>query len=73
MVREIISAEISGDRLKAARESAGFTQEQVADKLGISKQTVSSYECQKGVPSGNVLMRLCMLYRLDVSSLAKNN
>jgi len=66
-------AEISGDRLRSARESRGLTQQQVADKVGVTKQTLSNYECEHGIPSGNVLLRLCMLYRIDAGQLVKNN
>ena len=64
---------ISGERLKWAREAAGFTQEEAAQRVGINKQTISSYECDRGVPSGNVLLRLCLAYRIDPAALVKTN
>ena len=35
-----------GDNLATARRKAGLTQEQVAEKLGISRQTVSKWELE---------------------------
>lgn len=35
-----------GDRLRAAREQAGYTQRDFADAIGISKNTVSNYETE---------------------------
>ena len=38
-----------GARLQKTRNLSGLTQEQLAKKLGISKQTISSYECEKAI------------------------
>lgn len=64
-MQNINKATINGDMLRIARETAGLTQQEVADKIGVKKQTVSNYECGEGFPSGNVFLRLCMLYKID--------
>ena len=33
-----------GDNLRALRADSGMTQEQVAEQLGVTRQTLSSYE-----------------------------
>ena len=33
-----------GQKLKSARTSAGLTQEEVAEALGVSRQTISNWE-----------------------------
>ena len=33
-----------GNRIKTARERAGFTQNQLADKIGISRAAIARYE-----------------------------
>lgn len=38
------------DRLVWARETASLTQQQLADRLGISKRTVQNYEAGVGYP-----------------------
>ena len=40
-----------GARLQKTRNLSGLTQEQLAKKLGISKQTISSYESNVKKPS----------------------
>ncbi len=73
MVNDLKIAEVNPERLKTARELSGLTQQQVADRVGVTKQTLSNYECGHGLPSANVLSRLCFLYRIDAGALLKNN
>jgi transcriptional regulator with XRE-family HTH domain len=62
-------AVINGERLKAARELIGLTQQEVAARVGVNKQTISSYENDHGKPSVDVFLRLCVLYNLDARNL----
>ena len=39
-----------GEKLRAARESKGYTQQQVADHMGIDKSTYCGYETGKRQP-----------------------
>lgn len=39
-----------GQKLKNARKSAGLTQEQLAEKLAVSRQAVTKWESDKGIP-----------------------
>ena len=55
-----------GMRLKAARESKGFTQDAIAERFGVNKATVSAWETGRGVPDALRLRALARLY--DVSS-----
>ena len=56
-----------GDRLKALRESRNLTQEQVAKAVGVRKQTVSSWETNKSIPSLQNLLELikCLSYKFS--------
>jgi repressor LexA len=45
----------TGKRIKKLREGRGFTQAQMADRLGMSPANFSSYERDGSVPPGNVL------------------
>jgi transcriptional regulator with XRE-family HTH domain len=40
-----------GDRLRRAREACGYTQTELADLIGISQRSVSSYEADDTVPN----------------------
>lgn len=37
--------------IRAARQRKGLTQQQLADKLGVSKQSVSDWECGRNDPA----------------------
>lgn len=37
--------------LKKVREEAGMTQEQLAEKVGVIRQTISNIECDISLPS----------------------
>ncbi len=58
-----------GVRLKALRKSQGMTQLQVAERVGISKAMVSSYELSARQPSYDVLVRLAALYGVTTDYL----
>ena len=40
--------EMYGNRLRELRISLGYTQKQLADRLGISAESVSMYELEEG-------------------------
>ena len=46
------------DRLKQMRQSAGLTQSELAEKLGVSTSTVSMYEVGSRKPSFEILEQL---------------
>lgn len=45
-----------GDRMKKAREHAGLSQAELAEKIGISMSSVSRYEIDKTAPGRPVLL-----------------
>lgn len=59
---EKIGMESLGYRLAEARKNAGYTQSQIADKLFITTQSVSSWECGNSVPDVTKLPELADLY-----------
>lgn len=58
-----------GRRLKGAREKTRLTQQQVADKLGISNGTLSGYERNYRDPDTVTLNNLAALYEVSVDYL----
>lgn len=46
------------ERIRQARLGAGFTQEQLADTVGMTKQVISKYENGKSEPTASVIMKL---------------
>lgn len=55
-----------GWRLKELRENRGLTQDEVADRLGVERATVSAYERNLGFPRAEKLEKLALLYRTSV-------
>lgn len=58
-----------GQRLQKARKMKGMTQQEVADKFGISHGTLSGYERNYRDPDTEVLNRLADLYNVSVDWL----
>ena len=59
------------EALKARRTAAGYTQEYVAEALGVSRQAVSKWENGTSEPSTSNLMALAKLYGLSVDELLR--
>lgn len=57
---------VSGPELRAEREDAGLTQEQIAPLIGVDRSTVSDYERRAFVKP-----RLARLYREAVAKLTE--
>lgn len=59
----VISMEINkkliGKRIKHRREVAGLSQEQLAERLNLSKNHISSIECGKSLLTTKSLISLC--------------
>lgn len=48
------------NRLKEARAEKGYSQECLAGKVGVSRQTISSIETGQFNPSAKLAMMLCL-------------
>ena len=51
-----------GERLAEVRKDHGDTQQTLADKLNVTKYTVSSWEQEKSEPNHDTLTKICRLY-----------
>lgn len=49
-----------GENMKRARVTAGITQSELADKLGVTQKNVSRWECGERTPSAITLAKICM-------------
>lgn len=58
-----------GDKIKVFRKSKGFTQEELAIRLNIVRQTVSKWEKGISVPDAETLKRLADVLEVDVKQL----
>lgn len=62
-----------GDKLSELRKSKGLSQEALADKLGVTRQTVSKWELSQTKPDTDMLLKISEVLEADVSSLIDNN
>lgn len=58
-----------GITLKKLRLQEGLTQQQLADKLGVTKSVVSYYELQERYPSPEVLTKLAFIFHVTTDYL----
>ena len=56
-------------RLYEYRKAAGLSQEQVANKIDVSRQAVSKWECGESSPDTDNLIALATLYEVTVDEL----
>lgn len=57
------------ENLRNLRKRKGYTQDEIAEKLHIVRQTVSKWETGISVPDANELLTLAEIYEVEVSAL----
>lgn len=58
-----------GEMLKRARKARGLTQAELADIIGVARQTISLWECGEMMPSVNYVKELVQVLKVPLSSL----
>ncbi len=58
-----------GNNLFQARKKVGLSQETVAEKLGVSRQTISKWETDETIPDIYQSKKLAKLYHLSLDEL----
>lgn len=61
------------DKLQLLRKQNGYSQEQLADKLGIARQTISKWENGQAIPELNGLILLSELYGVTIDRIVKDD
>ena len=59
----------TGKFLQLLRKETGFTQEELAEKLNVSRRTVSRWETGTNMPDLDILMELSDLYKVDLREI----
>ena len=59
--------------LKKLRQQKNLTQEQVAENLGVSTQTISRWECNTTLPDVTILPEIAKLYCVSIDDLFKES
>ena len=58
-----------GKFIASCRKKQKLTQEQLAEKLGITYKAVSKWETGKGLPDASIMMDLCNILEISVNDL----
>ncbi|MGH1848741.1 helix-turn-helix transcriptional regulator [Enterococcus gilvus] len=61
------------EQLKASREKMGLSQTDVANRLNITRQSISKWENGKGYPDLDNLVLLSEVYEVSIDELLKEN
>lgn len=67
-MQEVTSMSL-GNSLFNARKKSGLSQEEVAEKLGVSRQTISKWELDETLPDIRQSKKLSNLYHLTLDEL----
>ena len=62
-----------GVKLKEARLQAGLTQENVAEEIQVTRQTISNWETEKSFPDIVSVIKLSTLYNISLDKLLKGD
>ena len=61
------------ENLQYIRSQAGITQEQLAEQLEVSRQSVSKWESGSSFPEMDTLLRICDLYEVNLDTLLRGS
>ena len=64
---------ITGQTIKNLREKRGFTQAELADKLGVTDKAISKWETAKGLPDITLIEPLAKALSVSVMELMTGN
>ena len=64
---------ILADKIIDLRKKAGWSQEELAEKLGVSRQSVSKWEGAQSIPDMNKILQLSELFGVSTDYLLKDS
>lgn len=59
-------------KLKAIRKQSGMSQEQLAKKLNVSRQAITKWETEAGIPDIENIMAISALFDISIDELLSN-
>lgn len=62
-----------GQRMRALRQGAGLTQDELAERLYVSRQTISNWETGKSYPDVESVSLACDLFDVSADALLKGD
>lgn len=64
---------ILADKIIELRKKNGWSQEELANKMDVSRQAVSKWECAQAIPDLDKLVQLGKLFGVTIDYLLKDN
>lgn len=64
---------VFGEKLKTERNRKGWSQEELADKLYVSRQAVSKWENGQNYPSIEIIIKVSDLFELTIDELLRSD
>ena len=61
-----------GKRISVLRRNAGLSQTTLAEKLGVTSQAVSKWECGNALPDIDILLELSHLYKVTINEMLED-
>lgn len=62
-----------GEKIQQLRKATGISQEQLAEQLGVSRQSVSKWELDDAIPETSKIVLLSELFSISTDELLKNS
>ena len=60
------------EKLRSIRKQAGMSQEKLAEKLNVSRQAVTKWETEEGIPDIENIMAISALLGISIDELLSN-
>ena len=60
------------EKLRTLRKQAGMFQEKLAEKFGVSRQAVTKWETDTGIPDIENIMAISALFGISIDELLSN-
>jgi len=64
-----MNAQVIAENLVRLRQSLNWTQEDLSDKLNVSRQAISKWETGLSIPSLETLLELSRLYKITINEI----
>ena len=62
-----------GEKIAQLRVNSGFSQEQLAEKITVSRQSISKWEMDQALPQIDKIIMLCDLFNITTDELLRND
>ncbi len=61
-----------GNNIQNLRKSQNLSQEELAEKVGVSRQSISKWECDESYPAWNNIPILCSIFHCNLDELVSD-